>query len=430
MVLFIFPFKIHAAVESSLSKDCKEVGNYIGSNAHLVYDALYVKYNGYHEIKKETYELDFPQYLPHLQNETFDKRLAFYKDEMGLYLKEYTTDEKIKYYDRVQKSYPSKKYRFQNRAFKSLFAKKFCKEVIPYKYECKDELKKVIDYVARKQFKTSTGGGVSSLLPREMKAVLTDSTYLPGLINSLEILGKVKPEDTKGASLHNILDQGFSYIDKNKRHEYLWNIIGFYSTRGASITNYSHVFDETVWLPLTLMSEIANRIHYLNWKKSSGESLVTMPKFSKNSCVYGKDYHFWMAARLANKLKYQDKLSTKDAFSTAYMTGLMYNFFGSGADQRNNKQLEGKTDTIYIKSLRHSLLFQTLGAYYGATGNFPDSINLDVDKFYDEMNANVKPIKKYKKRKWKAMKNLRPFLTLTGGDVPYKTLLKKIENTK
>lgn len=49
----------------------------------------------------------------------------------------------------------------------------------------------------------------------------------------------------------------------------------------------------------------------------------------KNSCVYGKAYHFWMAARTAQKLKNEDKISAKRATTTAYTSGAFTSKTGS-----------------------------------------------------------------------------------------------------
>lgn len=49
----------------------------------------------------------------------------------------------------------------------------------------------------------------------------------------------------------------------------------------------------------------------------------------KNSCVYGKAYHFWMAAKTVQKLKNEDKISAKRATTAAYTSGAFTSKTGS-----------------------------------------------------------------------------------------------------
>ncbi len=449
------------AIESELSKDCKEVSNYIYVNhrqqrfedSFRPVLSLYIAYNGLGESKYKTYNYDFHRKinttyslfhgsLNTIYNLNFSERLNAYRQHLKEAEQLSPADDSKKY--RVDQVYNRKgsyikdpyfadySYYYDNNfsseklAFKYLLSSSFCHMVIPYRYSCRSSLNDIVDYVNVRAFGTHQGI-VTATLPNELKAVLGDSRYLKGLLTSLEILAAIDPSKTKGMTFHKVLERGFFYIPKAERSEYIWNVIGLYATRGASVINYGYLFINDKWLilPIMLMAEIANRIHYLNYMKKSGEKLFTFPEFQKNSCVFGKAYHFWMAARLAHKLK-QDGYNSADAFSTAYLSGLMYNFFGSGVQERKLKNLVNDENSMLLKSLQQTLLFQTMGAYYGSTSNLGDKVNIDVDEIYKKMTENNKPIEEVYTSSWEVMKNLRPFLDATSAQVPYLMLLKKI----
>ncbi len=427
----------------ALGADCKLVGNYIYDHAYEVHWNMYALYNGYLENKTESYRRHFyamelsnlfswdehrtlSQALEEEPNKTaLEHRLDIYKKYIAIPEEKLDQEKLINIFSKNHDFL----FSLKQWGFESLFLKRFC-EVIAGETKtknCTEDFKVLLKFVDRKMFELDLEDDktqrFSSVLTADLISIYSNETLIPRLYKILQKMSSLKPNNLKNHNLISILKDEFS---KPSDQKILWELIGVYSTRGASHSVFARRFGHEYRYLGILLTEIFNRIHYLNAVKETGENLVTLPRIQKNSCVYGKAYHFWMAARLAHYLKDVKKVSAKRAFTAAFASGILYNYFGSGADQRKNTFERIQNDEIMLKSVRQSILFQAAGAYLGSNHELNDNLDLDLDFLYSKMSPTNENKKALKGSMILPLRALDPFMKYTGADAVYDELINKL----
>ncbi len=434
LFLITLPNITHA---NQFQKDCNDVGNYIHDHANEVFNALYVSYNGIGLRKKNIYEKNYQSFAWKYMDYGYgiDERFKNYQKNYSTALKNLVKSEESekKRFDEKLIKTSFRNYKKEEFGFLALFSGYYCRRLIGKNVStCKKNLKKIVKLIDRQQIRPYEGAGVTSLtLPNIVRSTLTSPEIVETLyrVNS-ELIPKAKEGNYiyKRGNVKDLLVSKASSVikDKNRADDLAWDILATYSTRGASLEGYSiNLVSEKTAFSFSQIYEFSNLMHAFDSTKITGENLFSLPLFKKNSCVFGKAYHFWMMAYLSRYLHKQG-VSKLDAFYASAAMGVMYDFYGSGSSQRaNTKIYEKSLKSIYTKSIHHSLLFKILGAFYGVAAGQLESV--DVDSLYSLINNEISDKKrKVYKGQLTFMYNLPHFLQRTAVDKVIQRLSKHI----
>lgn len=274
------------------------------------------------------------------------------------------------------------------------------------------------------------GGPTTSLtLPHIVKNMLTSPEHLKLSYLAMQpLMAKALVQDyERPGNLKVLLEQQVKHLDyltAQQQDDLVWDTLAYYATRGASPEGYANSLasDQTL-NSFSLHYELVNLMHVFDSKKSSGENLFSMPLIQKNSCIVGKPYHFWMSAYLSRYLLGQG-IEAKQAFLSAALVGVLYDFMGSGAPQRERIRIyQEPLESIFTKSIQQSLLYKVVGAYYGVTQGA--KLELDLDELYRIIKINqTKTDRRVYKTSLTHMKNLKNFLDHTAIDL----IISKLAN--
>jgi hypothetical protein len=414
-----------AIAEDIFRQDCKEVGDYIYDHAGEVYNSLYVLYNGTEEKKAKTFETFFRS-KSYVHNRPLGwgitKRAAYYEknyiDSLN-YLSKNSLQEKIFFKERLdQRSFMN--FKKEERAFNLFFAGYYCRKLIGKNIRsCRRNLKNLFNLAKIQRLKKGEKGAVTSLsLPGVLEGVLTSSSHLKLSYKAVKALlpGAISKEYKSSSNIFELLTSYSSQLalPQQLRDDLVWDTLGTYSTRGASFEGYKeHLFSSSNTYHFSLMYELFNLIHVYDSKRSPQEGQFSLPQFKRNTCQFGKSYHFWMAAYLSRHLV-KKGYSKEEAFQASFAMGVLYDFMGSGAPQRERvRVLNEGMDSIYVKSIFQSILFKSLGALYGA--DQAAISKLDVNKIYEQMRVAATDYKgKVHMKEIYHMKNLPAFIQKLG----------------
>lgn len=422
---------------ADFGRDCKLVGNYIHDNASQVYDALYVKYNGIGIRKKETFEGRYNSFAWRANRKVgygIEERSNYYKDffeENYNYLVNNNQEQQVLFDNNLKENFKLD-FKTEEKLFTFFYAHSFCKKLSHKKArKCRQNIKELFNLTQIQQIWPYTDGPTTSLsLPHIIKKILTSADHLKLSIETLKpLLDKALVQDyeMKG-NIKSLLKEKagtLTYLSQKEQDELVWDSLAYYATRGASPEGYAkNLANAQTIYSFSTHFELFNLMHVFDSQKVSGENLFSLPEVKKNSCIVGKPYHFWMSAYLARDLV-KKKISKKQAFFATAAVGVLYDFMGSGAAQRERIRIyQEPLDSIYTMSIQQSLIYKIVGAYYGAVGS--EKLEIDMDELYQIVKDNQ--IKKGQKiyKTITHFKNLNNFLDHTAIDLVISHLADKL----
>ena len=128
-------------------------------------------------------------------------------------------------------------------------------------------------------------------------------------------------------------------------------------------------------------------------QRSQRHGSYIFPAVYRSSCLYGKPYHFWLAAYMS-KYGYEQKFGKLRSFSLPVFLGAMYEIIADYNGREYSKIfLEGKY-SVANNARRLDASMKILGAYYGiqhSTLEIPNNIDSLVLRSF---NTAKKPKRK------------------------------------
>jgi hypothetical protein len=438
IIVLVLGAKLSLAQINIFDTDCKEVGNYLYDHSGEVHNALYVKYNGIGNKKIKTFESTY-NYLAYRDNNQIgygtinrDKYFAENIKKMIAVLKSSSTEEQTLFEEKMKAS-SFLDFKKEESLFTNLFSRYYCRKIFGSKNSsCRKNMRKVFKHVSVQRLRKGEAGPVTSLtLPSVLRRTLTSADHL---LLASEVLKDLMPLVLKkkyktNTNIYSLLMKKSLVLNKSpkQREDIVWDIIGSYATRGASFEGYrKHLISKNTLYSYSVFFELFNQLHLFDSKQDSASDLFSLPKFAKNSCHFGKAYHFWMSAYISRYLL-KEGASKTEAFVASAAMGILYDFMGSGAPQRQRVRiLKEKKQSIYVKSIHQSVLFKALGALHGVDQSLVS--NIDVDKLYGDIRKNSKDYKgRIYMKELLHMKNLEGFIQKTSVRSLVKVIIPLIQ---
>lgn len=230
------------------------------------------------------------------------------------------------------------------------------------------------------------------------ESVLNDTEYYPGLARAAglvyqRIQGTRVHWDPRAAisDIYSDLVAGYRAVGKSEAEAQrrAIDILGIYGTRGASmVIAYSLARQETAQLiaPLTFIS---SAMSYLDALQPAGR-YYSMPPSTTGTCLYGKPYHFWMAAYFV--LALQADRTVPDAKTAAIASHIVGRVYESNSDTYGRDPDQAFVEPLlspHNNRLRHNLAFNDAGVFWAAgRGTRPFNVNAAVEL----LKAEAKPL--------------------------------------
>jgi len=266
---------------------------------------------------------------------------------------------------------------------------------------CSRALKGVIASVVPTGADGGAGTKFSDL--EDWKEIMTNDKYDEGLRQmSLLLIKRSKGAPEASANVMDDLKSSFqkSNMSPKEAEQAALTTLAVLANGGANTISRVQELEEKnindttgADVPQTLsqksqsLSFIAAMLPWLDgYKSQQGDSLYSLPKNVKSSCDDSKSYHFWMIARLAQKMAQQPNVSPEAAAQAAYTIENAYQLKReAGRPTENPDGTDGNqplTRNVYDSSSqldRTDLSFAVAGAFYGANFDKQASLKLDVD---------------------------------------------------
>lgn len=189
--------------------------------------------------------------------------------------------------------------------------------------------------------------------------------------------------DITGNVFDDILNVARRYLGDEKRaRDLTWKILGIYGTRGANMAALVDALEAANGvsrqeIAITALQGIAVGMNVLDQiQQDRGKNMYSLPADVKFDCAYGKPYHFWMAAYLAQKYTKQGTPSpslgavalgatpAEKAALSVHLLSLGYNFMSQSRDPSAafTEPDLGENNNM----IRLSIAFADAGGRYGA----------------------------------------------------------------
>jgi hypothetical protein len=206
--------------------------------------------------------------------------------------------------------------------------------------------------------------------------VVTDPKLVPGLSHyALQALARLRAEIVDGhptppSDALTDLTRAFqdAGMEPWRARSAAIDALMAYSTRGAALMEEPITND----LPAIALGVLSTAISYLDrLQLSRGQPSYFLPPGVRTDCAYGKPYHFWMAAGLADLLRRSGYPELTSAVAV-YSMGLGYELFGdaNGRDPRALLKLERYHPAV--NQARLDVFMKALGAAWGVSSDQPD----------------------------------------------------------
>jgi hypothetical protein len=438
IVGLILVSKANFAQANVPDQDCKEVGNYLYEHSGEVHNALYVQYNGIGIKKIKTFNSTYMYWASKGNSDigynALSRKKYFEKNiEKAISTLKLTTLEEQVAFDKSVEDSSFLDFKKEEVLFTNLFARFYCKKIFGVQNSsCRKNLKTIFNHVDVQRIRKGDSGPVTSLtLPSVLKRTLTSPDHIRLVFeatNSLMPLVLDRSYKTN-KNIYSLLMEKSLVLDKSlqQREEIVWDIIGSYATRGASFEGYrKHLISKNTLYSYSVLFELFNQMHAFDSKRVTASNLFSLPNFGKNSCQFGKAYHFWMSAYLSRYL-IKEGASKKEAFVASAAMGILYDFMGSGAPQRQRVRiLKEKKESVYVKSIQQSLLFKVLGALHGVDQTIASKV--DVDELYTYIRDNSREhTGRIYMKELLHMKNLEGFIQKTSVRSLVKVIIPLIQ---
>jgi hypothetical protein len=207
--------------------------------------------------------------------------------------------------------------------------------------------------------------------------VVTDPKLVPGLSRyALQALARLRREIVQGqptppSDALTDLTRAFqdAGMEPGRARSAAIDALMAYSTRGAAL------MEEPITnaLPAIALGILSTSISYLDrLQLSRGQPSYFLPPGVRTDCAYGKPYHFWMAAGLADLLRRSGYPELTSA-AAVYSMGLGYELLSTGFNDRDPRLL--LTLERYhpaVNQARLDVFMKALGAAWGVSSDQPD----------------------------------------------------------
>jgi len=132
-------------------------------------------------------------------------------------------------------------------------------------------------------------------------------------------------------------------------------------------------------------------------KIANGANLYSLPKNMKSRCDNGKEYHFWMIARIAQRLISEDHVDSDVAAKVAYTIEKGYQIkrdqgLGISNDAYMQQNLELKSYAPPLQTDRTDMSFAAAGAEFGANFDKQKLLEIDVDSSLPALIKDSAPL--------------------------------------
>ncbi len=255
----------------------------------------------------------------------------------------------------------------------------------------------IIEMIDLMKPKVGSSNASISMLPI-VEEVLTNPIYAQAAAAlALEIDLKVDNLN-KGQSIQSDLftDLFQNFLKITNNHEqatnYTWNLLAFYSTRGAS-------FDITAYELFNAENSSLGVAMYLI---SAGMSLLdhatvsnynySYPRTVRSNCEYGKPYHFWMTAYLSHKFK-SHGYNGRATMLASYFLSMFYEF-GSVTWGRNENPNRAFISPLYApsnNSVRLNLAINGLGSKFGSSSDHSTQL-FSIERDFSILLDSARPL--------------------------------------
>lgn len=338
------------------------------------------------EFKKQAYELNEQAILDF--------------DHFDLYPKYPTPELKKQYFQKINKIID--KYAYTTFAAQSSAAdwkiKAFCSME---KLLNSDECFQLLTW-ARDQF-APRGRGVDIIDVDLWRRVVASDNYDKGLLKTLESFQN-REEFTGQENIFSDLKKSFiqTGMTDNKAENAAWDILGFISNQGSSISAHMSMVDNAdenknifgginLSPKAKLIGQIAAAMVYQDYlNNQKGLPLYSYPANIKTACDSYKPYHFWMSAFIAREIVRNFKVSPRSAAAAAFMTekGYQINRDIAGDGGKQNKVTSvfgyGAFDPVH-QVIRIDLAYAAVGAQFGAESLLRKNKIYDFQKSMDAL---------------------------------------------
>lgn len=252
---------------------------------------------------------------------------------------------------------------------------------------CTFALNRVLDLMASRGYpgrkNKNTFGSIVSL-PDVVFRLMTDARLKSGLAHaalrelSRTELGRVDPD----ASVFEDLRTSFRHVGFSTEEalEAAWDVMGFYGTRGASLTINAPLFQRANYPVLAALHVIA--VNFGPWDLIRHKSLnptYSMGARVNSRCIHGRPYHFWMAAYLAHRLQ-QEGFSRNTILNAVHIAGVAYEFAADVFGKDHDTPIRLPLYSPENNSIRENIVFNDTGALWALSGDaeLPPIIPFDL----------------------------------------------------
>ena len=231
--------------------------------------------------------------------------------------------------------------------------------------KCEPAILKIMEMMSPGNFRDK----VAITLVNGFKAMLVDPYLKQALPKvALKVMNRIDGHDSESSLWQDLVTSlEETGIDREQATEKAWSYLAFYGARGASVNIAQDMPDKENVATFVAAHIISAGMSVLDGQRLKNLQSYSFPKEIKYNCEFGKPYHFWAAAYLANHLVRLGH-PRDAAFVATHMSGVGY-AFASPTFGRSTKRTfrEPQVEKPYNMMLRMGITFRDAGAFWGAT---------------------------------------------------------------
>jgi len=225
--------------------------------------------------------------------------------------------------------------------------------------ECRRSLLRQLELM-----ETRVVNGASFSLPSVADEIFGDPVYARGLVLTARRLQKRIAQNSQEGDVFSDLESSFREAGDPpaRATERAMKVLGFYGTRGASmglLAELNHPQSQPVFSALLYLSSAMSLLDL----RTAGNS-YSHPRGFHSDCVYGRPYHFWMAAYLSWQLR-RESFSRRAAYLSSHITGMAYEVAGAVWGKDQSQIYLGPFFNFYSVNVKENVTFNDAGARFG-----------------------------------------------------------------
>lgn len=237
---------------------------------------------------------------------------------------------------------------------------------------------------------TTMPEGSNSMLPGELKKVLTDPKYVEGTrLFALKMMESVRENSRpKGNMLQDLTNYYIkSGLSKSEAEDCAWDVLAVIATGGPNISaRISHLKtpEENSQMKAAL-TVIATAIPVLDSRSFTSGHPYSMPANVYSICDMGKPYHFWMTAFLARKVAKSGNID--GAAPAAFVVQKGYEMVARTGKRDPARPFQVDTFDCYNNTIRMDLAYSAAAAHFGVASaqGLEDKVRFNVDEGVKEI---------------------------------------------